>query len=175
MTENDDERALGTPSGPRASPLVPGDSAPFFFLRTPAGEELSLAAEILRGPVVLEFIRGSWDPDARRRLDELDAIDGELLARNVRVAVVTCERIDPLAAFLEQTKIRLSVAVDEDRSVTKAYGVFRRFALPVWNIARPSTFVIDRCGFVRYAYVAPLSIHAAPLDEVRAALDKLEG
>lgn len=168
-----EERAAGTSSAPRRQPLAPGESAPLFFLATATGAELALAALVVRGPVLLDFIRGSWDPDARKRLNELASEHGMFKDLGAQVVAVTCERPAPLIDYVNRTHLPFSVAIDADRSVTKAYGVFQRFALPLWNIARPSTFLIDTCGFVRYAFTARLSIHAAELDEVRDAIRTL--
>lgn len=44
--------------------------------------------------------------------------------------------------------------LDEDRAVTKAYGIYHRLGLDAINIARPATFVVDRQGFLRFVYVS---------------------
>ena len=54
-----------------AKKLFHGDPAPDFTLATPHGVELSLHASLRKGPAVLEFIRGTWDPAARERITEL--------------------------------------------------------------------------------------------------------
>ena len=150
--------------------LQPGDSAPSFFLKTPYDVEVALAKRLLDGAVVLDFVRGSWDPDTRARLrllaDEREAVE----RLNAGFLVVACERPETLGGYLGKHPSPLTVLVDPSREVSRSYGVLRRFSFPVPNIARPSTFVIDRCGFVRYSYVARLSVHSAPLAEICAAL-----
>jgi len=53
--------------------LVQGDPAPDFTLKTPHDVEISLHPTLLKGPVLLEFIRGTWDPASRERIAELAA------------------------------------------------------------------------------------------------------
>jgi peroxiredoxin len=146
-------------------------SAPPFHLRTPFGVEVSLTAACLEGPVLVEFIRGTWDPDARRRLAELASAKEAFRERKVRVLVVSRERTSAAAGYLTDHPSPLTVLIDEDGATARSYGVFRRFSLPVWSVARPSSFLVDRCGFLRYVYVAALPIHAAPVQEILAATE----
>ena len=155
-------------------PLQAGDSAPFFFLKTPYDVEVALAKRLLEGTVALEFVRGSWDPDTRERLDQLAGARETVERLEARLLVVACERSETLAGYLDKHPSPLTLLVDSTREVSRSYGILRRFSFPVPNIARPSTFVIDRCGFVRYAYVSRLSIHAAPLEEIYQALRELQ-
>jgi peroxiredoxin len=153
--------------------LRAGDSAPDFFLTTTTGVEVGLTACLLEGPVLLDFIRGTWDPDSRKRLKLLSAQRERLREAKARAFIITCERPGPAARYLEGEPCSLPVLVDHDRRVARAYGVLQRWSLPIWNIARPSSFVVDRCGFVRFAYVAPLQIHSADLEEVLRVLRAL--
>jgi len=55
---------------PNLHPIV-GSPAPDFDLRTPFGVVVRLTDCLREGPVLIDFIRGTWDPDARRRLKAL--------------------------------------------------------------------------------------------------------
>jgi peroxiredoxin len=150
--------------------LKPGDTAPGFELRTAHGVEVTLAACLLEGPVLVEFIRGTWDPDARRRLGDLAAALDRFRERQARIVVIACERDWSVARYLAEHPSPLTLLVDGERRAARAYGVLKRFSFPFWNLARPASFLVDRCGFVRFAYVAPLAIRAANLGEILAAL-----
>lgn len=152
---------------------APGFTAPTFALQTPQGEEVSLEARLLVGPVLLEFIRGTWDPDARSRLVALAGLQRHLLERRTGILVIACEAPRTMAGYLADRPSPLTLLSDPERRVARSYGVLKRFSLPVWNVARPASFLIDRCGFVRYAYRARLSIHAAPTEEILQALEHL--
>jgi peroxiredoxin len=56
--------------------------------------------------------------------------------------------------FLAEHPISFPFLLDEDRAVTKAYGIYHRLGRDAINIARPATFVVDREGIVRFVYVS---------------------
>jgi peroxiredoxin len=64
--------------------------------------------------------------------------------------------------------------LDEDRRVTKAYGVYHRLALDAFNIARPATFVVDTGGVARFAYVGMDQHDRAPVEAVIEVLRALK-
>jgi len=56
--------------------------------------------------------------------------------------------------YLAEHPISFPFLLDEDRAVTKAYGIYHRLAHDAFNIARPATFVVDRKGMLRFVYVS---------------------
>lgn len=56
--------------------------------------------------------------------------------------------------YLVEHPISFPFLLDEDRAVTKAYGIYQRLGRDAINIARPATFVVDRKGVLRFAYVS---------------------
>jgi len=75
--------------------------------------------------------------------------------------------------YLKKNPTSFPFLLDEDRSVTKGYGVYQKLRLDAINIARPATLVADRQGVVRYIYVGSSQFDRAPIEEVLAALKKL--
>ena len=76
--------------------------------------------------------------------------------------------------YLEKHPISFPFLLDEDRTVTKAYGLHHFLATDALNIARPATLVIDRTGTVRYIYRGDGQLDRAPLNEVLNAMKELE-
>jgi peroxiredoxin len=72
--------------------------------------------------------------------------------------------------FLDEHPISFPFLLDEDRAVTKAYGIYQRLGLDAINIARPATFAIGRDGVIRYIYVGSSQVDRAPVQEVLDAL-----
>ncbi len=155
----------------RLKPLNVGGTAPGFALETPYGVEVTLTSLLMSGALLVEFVRGTWDPNTRERFEALAAHYERFRKMSCKVVAIVCERPATVAAYLDDHSVPFPVTIDEDRNVTRAYGVWQRFSLPAWNIARPSSFLLDRCGYVHYAYVARLQIHAASLEEI---LEKLK-
>ena len=72
--------------------------------------------------------------------------------------------------FLERRHISFPFLLDEDRAVTKAWGLYNRIALDAFHISKPATFVVGSDGVVKYAYVGKSQTDRAPLDHVLANL-----
>jgi peroxiredoxin len=81
--------------------------------------------------------------------DEIDRV-GSLL-------YIAAEKRDGMfkpEKYLAEHPISFPFLLDEDRTVTKAYGVYHRLSHDAINIARPATFVIDRQAILRFVYVS---------------------
>jgi peroxiredoxin len=76
--------------------------------------------------------------------------------------------------FLDGHPISFPFLLDEDRRVTKAYGLHHRFGHDALNIAHPATLVIDRDAIVRFIYRSHNQLDRAPLEQVMDALRKLK-
>ena len=63
--------------------------------------------------------------------------------------------------------------LDEDRSVTKAYGLYHRLGHDAIRIAHPATLVVDWAGVVRYIYRGENQLDRAPVEEVLAAVKQI--
>ena len=77
------------------------------------------------------------------------------------------------AKFLETHPVSAPFLLDEDRTVTKAYGLYHRIGKDAFNIAHPATLVIDRHGVVQYIYRGDGQTDRAPIEQVLAATKKL--
>jgi peroxiredoxin len=100
----------------------------------------------------------------------------EIEAGGAHLAFIAAEKRDGVwkpGNFLEKHPIASIFLLDEDRTVTKAYGLHHAFGHDAINIARPATLVIDQGGAVRYLYRGSNQFDRAPLDEVIGALQGL--
>jgi peroxiredoxin len=73
--------------------------------------------------------------------------------------------------FLAEHPISFPFLLDEDRKVTKAYGIYHRLGLDAINIARPACFVLDSAAIIRFLYVGTSQTDRAPVDAVLTALE----
>ena len=104
----------------------------------------------------------------------------EIEAAGAQLAFIAAEKRDGVwkpGRFLEKHPIANVFLLDEDRTVTKAYGLHHALATDAINIAHPATLVIsrddDRGGIVRYIYCGDNQVDRAPLDEVLGALKEI--
>jgi len=77
------------------------------------------------------------------------------------------------AKFLAAHPISFPFLLDEDRAVTKAYGLYHRFGHDAIRIARPATLVIDKGGVVRFIYRGANQNDRIPVAAVLEVLKKL--
>ena len=75
--------------------------------------------------------------------------------------------------FLQSHPVSYPFLLDEDRSVTKAYGLYHRLGLDAFNIAHPASLVVDRDRKVGYIYRGDNQTDRAPFDQVLEAVKKL--
>ena len=97
----------------------------------------------------------------------------EIATARAQLAFIAAEKRDGVwkpGRFLEKHPIASVFLLDEDRSVTRDYGLHHAFGHDAINIAHPATLVIDRDRWVRYLYRGNKQLDRAPLDEVIGAL-----
>jgi peroxiredoxin len=94
-----------------------------------------------------------------------------------QLAFVAAEMRDGVwkpGTFLAKHPISWPFLLDEDRSVTKAYGLHNPLSLNAVNIAHPATLVIDADGVVRYIYRGAGQHDRVPVNEVLKAVEEVK-
>ena len=103
---------------------------------------------------------------------QFESQKSEIDAAGAQLAFVAAEMRGGVwkpATFLAKHPISWPFLLDEDRAVTKAYGLHNPLAVDGFNIAHPATLVIDRGSVVRYIYRGAGQHDRAAMDEVLAA------
>lgn len=75
--------------------------------------------------------------------------------------------------FLAEHPVSFPFLLDEDRKVTKTYGLYHRIGMDAFNIAHPASLVVDRGGVIRFIYRGDNQADRAPLEQVLDVLNKL--
>src|SRR4029077_578679 len=104
-------------------------------------------------------------------------IRNEIGQGRTELAYVAAEKRDGVfkpGKFLEKNPVSFPFLLDEDRSVTKSYGLYHRFGMDALNIAHPATLVIDQERNVRFIYRGDNQHDRAPLEDVLEAVQKLQ-
>jgi peroxiredoxin len=100
----------------------------------------------------------------------------EIEAAGAQLAFVAAEKRHGVwrpGRFMEKHPISSIFLLDEDRIMTKAYGLYHALGTDALKIAHPATLVIDRAGIVRYIYRGDSQLDRAPLDEVIGVCNSL--
>jgi peroxiredoxin len=94
-----------------------------------------------------------------------------IAGRGAHLVVVLCQDPGAVRSFFEAHPVPYPVAIDVERKVAKAYGVYRLLGFDSVNIARPATFVVDAGGVIRHRFVAQVQWQKMPIDAILSALD----
>lgn len=94
-------------------------------------------------------------------------------AQLVYIAAEKREGIFKPAKYLAEHPISFPFLLDEDRSVTKAYGLYHRLGTDAINIAHPATLVVDAQGMVRFIYRGAEQHDRIPVAAVMEVIKKL--
>ncbi|WSQ15243.1 AhpC/TSA family protein [Streptomyces sp. NBC_01231] len=179
-------------SGQADRALAVGGQAPDFRLPSATGECVSLTGLLAAGPVVLTFYRGAWCPYCNIALRALQQHHDEITARGARLVAVSPQIPDQSLSLTEKHQLAFSVLSDVGSDAAKQYGlafdlpddlaaVYDRLGFDLQRVngghprtlPLPATYVIDREGVIRWAFVdADYTKRAEPSD-LLAALDAL--
>jgi peroxiredoxin len=100
---------------------------------------------------------------------QVEPIRDELKALGTSLVYVAAEKRSGMfrpEKYLAEHPISFPFLLDEDRRVTRAYGVYHAIGRDAFNIARPSTFVIERTGKIRLIYVGMDQHDRMPLQAI---------
>jgi peroxiredoxin len=173
--------------------LSVGERAPDFTLPDALGKPVSLSDLLVKGPVVVTFYRGEWCPYCNIQLRALQAALPRFTELGASLVAISPQAADHSLSLREKHELAFPVLSDLDQSVIRDYrvqftltGDLEDLQVNVFqndpadqnadhsrSLPLPATFVIDRDGVVRYAFVpADWRIRAEPKD-IEAALRSL--
>lgn len=107
------------------------------------------------------------------QLEPMKAEIEQVGAQLVYIAAEMGKGVWQPAKFLQSHPVSYPFLLDEDRSVTKAYGLYHRLGVDAFNIAHPASLVIDRGRKVEYIYRGDSQTDRAPFHQVLEAVKTL--
>ncbi len=87
---------------------------------------------------------------------------------------VVAQSSDAVRRYVEETGLPFNILVDQSREVLKAYGVWHPVGLDAWNIARPSLFIVEPTGAIRYSFIADRQDEFPTHEEINSQLHNLQ-
>jgi peroxiredoxin len=105
----------------------------------------------------------------------VESIKDEMAQAGAELAYIAAEKRDGVfkpAKFLEKNPVSFPFLLDEDRVVTKNYGLYHLIGMDALNIAHPATLVIDSDRTIRYIYRGDNQHDRAPFSDVLGAIRK---
>jgi peroxiredoxin len=153
-----------------ASILQVGAKAPVFGLPDHDGKNVSSAALLAEGPLVLCFIRGRWCPFCVGQMEAMNLILPQIEQTGATLVAISPQTVKQSFFMHDQHKLRFPLLSDGGNEVARQFGltyrvpalqesVYRRafVNLPFtngdesWELPIPATYILDRDGTVLYA------------------------
>ncbi len=168
-----------------------GDRAPMFELPDAFGHQVKLADLLEKGPAIVSFYRGSWCPFCNMELRALQREVASADACGATLVAISPNVPDESLGLIAKHEITFPVLSDHENVVAKQFHLvyemepamvayYRRIGRDVgamngseaWELPVPATYVIDRTGVIRFAFVdLNHRARAEPADVVAAAAD----
>ena len=107
---------------------------------------------------------------------QLEPLASEFRNMSAQLAYIAAEKRGGMfkpEEYLTKHPVLFPFLLDEDRGVTKAYGLYHRIGMDAFNIAHPATLVIDSSKLVRYIYRGSNQLDRAPIEQVRDAVRRI--
>jgi peroxiredoxin len=172
-------------SGVLDKALKVGDRAPEFALPDAAGKTIRLSELIARGPVVVTWYRGGWCPYCNIALRGFHQSLPEIRAAGASLVAISPETPDNSLSTAEKNHLDFDVLSDRGNKAAHAYGVAYKIPAVIagqmkgrlakqngddsGELPLGATYVIDRDGIIRYAFVdADYRKRAEPSDVIAA-------
>jgi len=181
-----------TNSGVLNNALNIGDLAPNFTLNNALGEPISLYNTLKNGPVVLTWYRGGWCPYCNITLHHLQEKLPEFKNLGASLIALTPELPDNSLNTSEKNNLEFDVLSDVGNTIGKQFGVIFTLTKEVARIYEASfglsqvngdtsnqlplaaTYVIDKKGVIKYAYLNADYRQRAEPSEILSVLEKLK-
>jgi peroxiredoxin len=174
-----------------ATPMAVGDTAPDFTLPDAKGRQVSLATLLADGPVVLTWYRGGWCPYCNKQLSDYQLSLTDMKAMKAQLVAISPQTPDNSLTTVEKNNLAFAVLSDQGNLIAKQYGL--AYTLPADVVARyknhfdlakyngddtnqlplTATYVIDKQGVIRYAFVNEDYTKRAEVTEILAALKQI--
>ena len=161
-------------SGQASRAIKAGDRAPHFNLKDQDGNDVSSAALLVKGPLVVTFYRGVWCPYCNIELQEINEVLPQIQAYGANVVAISPQTAVNSRKSVRANELGFPVLSDVNGQTGADFGL--RFALPDylvelyknlrndlpafnndpgWTLPMPARYVIGQDGIVLYSEVNP--------------------
>ncbi|VVD60708.1 peroxiredoxin-like family protein [Pandoraea terrigena] len=161
-------------SGQAARAIKAGDRAPHFNLKDQDGNDVSSAALLVKGPLVVTFYRGVWCPYCNIELQAINEVLPQIQTYGANVVAISPQTPVNSRKSVRTNELGFPVLSDVNGQTGADFGL--RFALPhylvelyknlkndlptfnndpSWTLPMPARYVIGQDGIVLYSEVNP--------------------
>jgi peroxiredoxin len=154
-----------------AAKILPvGAKMPAFELPDHDGKNVSSAALLAHGRLVLCFIRGRWCPFCVGQMEAMNLIVPQIEQAGATLIAISPQTVKQSFFMHDQHKLRFPLLADAGNKVARQFGltyrvpqlqeaVYRRVFVNLpfangdesWELPIPATYILDRDGTILYA------------------------
>ncbi len=156
--------------------LAIGEKAPEFTLKTktPQGlEDVKLSDQFGKGSTVLLFFPAAFTSVCTQEMCDITAGLNAYEGLNARVIGISVDTPFAQEAWAQKEGIKVTLASDLNKAVSKAYGVLLEDLLGMGSLSARAAFVIDKEGVIQYAEQTPTPKDLPDFDAIKAKLAEL--
>ena len=106
-------------------------------------------------------------------MTQLESSYDEFTKRGAGLVVIAAQKIEGMfraKKHIQQHDYPFTVLFDENRSVTRAYGVYHRLGADAFNIAHPASFVVGPDGRVSWIAISPNQAERPETEDILEAV-----
>ncbi|MBI4475014.1 MAG: redoxin domain-containing protein [Acidobacteria bacterium] len=110
-------------------------------------------------------------------MTQFESAHNEFMKRNAGVVFITAQKIEGLfkgKEHVQKRKYPFPVLFDEERNVTRAYGVHHALGVDAYNIARRAVFVVGGEGKICWVAVSAHQREAPRLEDILSAIESCD-
>jgi peroxiredoxin len=174
--------------------LKEGEQAPDFTLPDARGNAVRLSCLLRQGPVVISFYRGAWCPYCHLALRAYQQALPQLQELGASLVAISPQMPDHSKALVEKLGLTFALVSDVGNQVAREYGLVFTIDKAVraahlligadlptfngtdaWDLPMAGTFLVDRSGTVRLAFVDPDFTRRLDPSVVITRLNELKG
>ena len=123
------------------------DLVPDFTINLSDGRETSLYYLLNKGPVILNFIMGTWCPVCTSHLSKVRSWQNKL-NKNITMLIITSETSDNIIKYQNENKTSYLFASDHDLKIINMFNL----RLMLMDIAKPATYLIDSDKHIKISF-----------------------
>jgi peroxiredoxin len=151
-----------------------GEMFPHFSLPNAGGDAVSSEDFLARGPLVVCFYRGGWDPYCNLELRAYQAILGDLRALGADFIAISPQLPEESLNMAAKANLSFEVLTDMGNSLAEHLGLAHELVPAVvdiyrsmgydleringitrWTLPIPATYVVDTSGKIAEAFIQP--------------------
>ena len=162
------------------SEVLVGKLAPDFVAQGLSGDDIHFGSITGGKKTLLLFYRGGWCPFCNEQLASIARDYQKFEEQNATVVAVSCEEVQKGKDLLQKLRLPFFLLSDTSFEGIDRYGVRdtdlseKTRARGISRLPKPSAFVIDRTGIVRYRYIGKSAPDRPKNEDLLRALGEAE-